>query len=52
VRIGGSEWTTSVFPDSKMGVYLLPVKKAVRQAEGLIAGSTVRVHLELAEPTP
>ncbi len=52
VRIGGSAWATSVFPDSKMGVYLLPVKKAVRQAEGLTAGSTARVHLELAELRP
>ncbi len=49
VRIGGTEWATSVFPDAKMGVYLLPVKKAVRQAEGLGAGSTARLHLELAE---
>ncbi|MDO8337801.1 MAG: DUF1905 domain-containing protein [Microcella sp.] len=52
VRIGGSEWATSVFPDSKMGVYLLPVKKPVRQAEGLTAGSTARVHLELVEVIP
>ncbi|KQV24605.1 MULTISPECIES: DUF1905 domain-containing protein [unclassified Microcella] len=49
VRIGSTEWATSVFPDSKTGCYLLPVKKAVRQAEGLTAGSTARVHLELAE---
>ncbi|MFP5290201.1 MAG: DUF1905 domain-containing protein, partial [Actinomycetes bacterium] len=48
----GSEWATSVFPDSKMGCYLLPVKKAVRQAEGLAAGSTARVQLELAEVRP
>ena len=52
VRIGSTEWATSVFPDTKMGVYLLPVKKAVRQAEGLTAGSTARVHLELAEVRP
>src|SRR6478672_10375502 len=49
VRIGGSAWATSVFPDSKTGCYLLPVKKAVRQTEGLAAGSIARVHLELAE---
>lgn len=52
VRIGGSAWATSLFPDSKMGVYVLPVKKAVRQAEGLTDGSTARVHLELAELRP
>jgi len=52
VRIGGTEWATSVFPDSKMGVYLLPVKKAVRTAENLSAGSIARVCLELAELRP
>lgn len=48
VRIGGSEWMTSLFPDSKQQAYVLPVKKAVRQAEGLSAGHEVQVHLELA----
>lgn len=52
VRIGGSEWATSVFPDSKRGAYILPVKKAVRVAEGLSAGVVARVHLELVELRP
>lgn len=52
MRIGATEWATSVFPDSKSGSYVLPIKKAVRQAEGLAAGSTARVHLELAEVRP
>ncbi len=47
VTIGGSTWRTSLFPDTKRGCFLLPVKKAVRTAEGLVDGSvseiTVRV---------
>lgn len=44
VRVGGSTWRTSVFPDRTRG-YLLPVKKAVRRAEGLEVGDAVRVVL-------
>ena len=49
VRIGGSEWMTSLFPDSKRQAYLLPIKKAVRQAEGLAVGSKAKVSIELAD---
>lgn len=52
VRIGGSVWATSLFPDAKSGSYLLPVKKSVRQAENLAAGSEARVHLEVDLPRP
>lgn len=46
--VGGSTWTTSVFPDSKRG-YVLPIKKAVRKAEGLEPGDTATVTVELIE---
>ena len=46
--VGGSTWATSVCP-SKEGVFLLPVKKAVRRAEGLEAGEPVEVTLELLD---
>jgi hypothetical protein len=45
VRIGGSTWRTSVFPDAGRGTYVLPVKKAVRRAEGLAEGDVAEVHL-------
>ena len=48
-RIGGSEWATSVFPDSKRQAYVLPVKKAVRVAESIAPGDAVTVHLELID---
>ncbi len=42
VTIGSTTWRTSVFPDTKRGTYVLPVKKQVRTAEGLGDGSVVR----------
>ncbi|MDE0546716.1 DUF1905 domain-containing protein [Microbacterium sp. C7(2022)] len=47
--VGGSQWRTSIFPDSKMGAYVLPLKKAVRSAEGLEDGGPVRVRLEVLD---
>ena len=44
--IGESRWRTSVFPQ-KDGSWFLPVKKAIRRAEGLEAGNEVAVRLEL-----
>jgi len=45
VRIGGSRWQTSAFPQ-KSGGWLLPVKAAIRRAEGLGEGDQVWVVLE------
>ena len=50
--IGGTSWSTSLFPDTKAGAYILPVKKAVRTAESVDIGDGVTVQLRptLAEP--
>lgn len=48
-RIGGSEWTTSIFPSSDSGSYVLPLKKAVRDAEQLVDGGPVTVRLEVLD---
>jgi uncharacterized protein DUF1905 len=45
-RVGATEWTTSLFP--KDGLYVVPVKDAVRRAEGLDEGDTVTVRLTVA----
>ena len=45
--VSGHDWSTSLFPDSRSGTYLLPVKKAIRTAAGLEAGDQVDVHLEV-----
>lgn len=44
-RIGDSLFATSVFPSKELG-WLLPVKAAVRKAEGLGEGDAVEVVLE------
>ena len=44
--VGGSCWSTSVFPPREGG-WFLPVKKAICRAEGLAAGDPVAVRLEL-----
>jgi hypothetical protein len=47
VTIGATTWETSIFPDDGRGTYVLPVKKAVRNAEDLDDGSRVGVELEV-----
>jgi len=47
VRIGGSKWSTSVFPGKTLGGYILPIKKAVPTAEGLSVGDEAEINLEL-----
>jgi len=46
VAIGDSRWSTSVFPPGEGG-WFLPIKQAVRRAEGLETGDTVTVRLTL-----
>jgi hypothetical protein len=45
--IGGTSWATSIFPAKDVGGWLLPVKAAVRKAEGIGAGDMVMVGLEI-----
>ena len=49
VTVGTTTWSTSLFPDSKRGAYVLPVKKEVRRREGLEAGDTMAVALLLGD---
>ncbi|MGH3862191.1 DUF1905 domain-containing protein [Actinokineospora sp.] len=49
VTVGATTWTTSVFPDSGRGVYVLPVKRAVRRAEKLDVGDVAAVSVELLD---
>jgi hypothetical protein len=45
VRIGNTEWQTSLFP--KQGRYLVPLKDSVRKAEHLAEGDHVTIRLEV-----
>ena len=49
VTVGATTWSTSLFPDTKRQAYLLPVKKEVRQREGVSAGSRLSVAVELVD---
>ena len=45
VTVGATTWRTSLFPSNEERTYVLPLKKAVRVAEGLEPGSTGTFHL-------
>ena len=47
--VGATTWSTSVFPDSKLGCYVLPVKMAVRAAEHIADGDDVEVAIEVLD---
>ena len=46
VRIGKTEWKTSLFP--KDGRYLVPIKMSVQKSENLEVGDSVTIHLEVS----
>jgi len=45
--IGATTWETSIFPAAGDKSYLLPVKAAVRKAEGLQEGRMVKLRLRV-----
>jgi hypothetical protein len=47
VTIGDTEFTTALFP--KDGVYLLPLRVAIRRAEGIEEGEPIEVAMTIAE---
>lgn len=47
VTVGGSQWKTSLFPSKEHASFVLPVKAAVRRAEGIDDGDEVAVELDL-----
>ena len=47
VRIGETEWNTSLFPNKSIGSYVLPIKRAVREREHLPIGATADLEIIL-----
>ncbi len=47
VTVGKTSWKTSIFPESKTGAYLLPLKAEIRKREKLREGDTIRFLLEV-----
>lgn len=46
-KIGKTSWETSIFPDKRSGTYLLPLKAAVRRAEGIAADDSIGFLLKI-----
>ncbi len=49
VELGKSKWQTSIFPHSKNGVYMLPLKRQIRQENNLDYDDAVEVELVLSD---
>lgn len=49
VTVGRTTWHTSLFPSKDAGTYVLPVKRAVRRAEGLEPGRPASFALRLRD---
>ncbi len=47
VTLGKTKWDTSIFPDKHSGEFVLPLKSAVRRAEGVDAGDSISFKLEI-----
>ncbi len=47
VTLGKTQWRTSIFPDSKRGAYLLPLKAEVRRQEKAKVNDTRFFQIEL-----
>jgi hypothetical protein len=52
VTCGRTTWRTSLFPSKGANAYILPMKKSVREAEGLTGGDTAHVQVRLLQPAP
>jgi hypothetical protein len=46
-KTGDTVWNTSIFPDSKSGSYVLPVKADVRKKEQIQVGDCMTVQLTI-----
>lgn len=46
-RIGASLWRTSIFFSGS--TFVLPLKKAIRDSEGIVEGATVLVDLDIID---
>ena len=47
ITIGKTSWKTSIFPDKKIGAYLLPLKADIRKKEDISAGDTITIFMEV-----
>jgi hypothetical protein len=48
ITIGETTWKTSGFPSKELNTFIIPIKKAVRKAEGITSGDRVSVQVHVA----
>lgn len=48
VKVGKTEWQTSIFPE-KGGSYLLPIKKLIRDQENIKVGDSISLQITVIE---
>ena len=49
VTVGTSVWRTSLFPSTAEGAFVLPLKKAVRNSQGLADDTLAEVTIRLVD---
>lgn len=49
VRVGDTAWSTSLFPDKKVGSFVLPVKRSVRESERLSIGDASVFEITISQ---
>lgn len=49
VTIGKTTWKTSIFTDTKLDTFLLPLKAEIRKKEGLKEGDNIKISLEITD---
>lgn len=47
VTVGKTTWDTSIFLDKKSGVYLLPLKAAVRKKENIFNNKIIKLIIKI-----
>ncbi len=50
VTIRKTTWKTSIFPDKKSGMYLLPLKSEIRTKESVRSGDVISLSLRVDIP--
>lgn len=49
VTVGSTSWKTSIFPDTKRGAYVLPLKAEVRKKERISKDDSISLTIEVQE---
>lgn len=47
VTIGTITWNTSIFPDSKLGCYIMPIKATIRKRASLVLNTPVQLSFSV-----